>query len=299
VLPLSVAYLESDVAKAARSAIFSTSSWQMRFFDRTPDALFGDDVKQRIALGIKLPGAAGQIRTTSLRRWSSDKRTSALESKPNEGVTSRACGDRIVKIGSRAEREALDQLESSGTLADVAEQVRLVSADQMGPNAKALGVAPTAYNWIGTYRDTATAAIARSDTSGKLTELVFPSSTLADAAYAILTSRVFLWWWRATGDQFHVSLKDIRRAPFSLAVTDASKLGEVAEAGLACWSVALESPVVAVNRGVRTVAYVPPSDSPALDLADRCVAALFQLDSEFVRLAQEDAVRLRVAGRDR
>lgn len=298
VLPLSVAYLDDGVARATRNHVFACGSWEMRFFDRSPDALFGDDVKQRVALAVKRPGPAGLVRTTSVRRWSADQRAAALELTAGEGVEMAMREHGIAKIGSVQERDALTQLASAGAgLGQATRGARLSSARDLHLDERAIAVAPTAYNWIGVFRCTKVAEQARRGTGGKVAELTFASSVMADAAYAIVASRIFLWWWRATGDLFHVPLSMLKRAPFALSLCGWPELARLSRAGRACWEAASLVPTTAVNRGITTVAYAPPADCAALDEVDRSVGVAFGLSPEVVRFVREDTTRLRVAGR--
>ncbi len=298
VLPLSCAYLSGNAPRAARRVVFERGTWEMRFFDRAPDALFGDDVKQRVALALRRPGTPGLLRTNAMRRWSAARRATVLASAAGEGVDLPVQAELVLKIGSMVEREAMERLRSlAGTLADAAIHVRLRPATALAHSERAMAIAPTAYNWIGAYRDNAIAREARRAVSGKLVELTFADPTLADAAYATIVSRVFLWWWRATGDLFHVSRSTLLRAPFPLHSCTGEQLDRLATAGRACWRAAQDTPVASVNRGVLTVAYTPATDHEALDVADREVCAAFGLSPTFVRFVRDDAARLRSAGR--
>jgi N-6 DNA Methylase len=298
VLPLSSAYLSGDAARAAREAVFKRGTWEMRFFDRAPDALFGDDVKQRVALAFRRPGAPGVVRTSGMRRWSANRRAAALRTDVQEGIDLPVQSDLILKIGSAVERDAVTHLQSfTGTLGDATTHMRLMSAIALDRSEQAIAIAPTAYNWIGAYRDNAIAVKARRAAAGKLVELVFADRVLADAAYATIVSRVFLWWWRITGDLFHISRSILLRAPFPLHLCAPEQLDRLAAAGRACWCAAQATPITSVNRGVVTVAYTPTADHEALDTADREVGVAFGLNPEFVRFVRDDAVRLRSAGR--
>ncbi len=297
VLPLSVAYLTSPVARAGRRAVLADADWEFSFFDRTPDALFGDDVKQRVVLAVR--GASGQpaVRTSALRRWSADRREEALARTksvvrpPGEGI--------ILKIGTEAEARAIDFLQGAGeTLGDSWSSSRLVSPNLLDPSCGAVAVAPTAYNWIGVYRNTAIAASARASTAGQVAELRVESAATADALYAVLVSHILLWWWRATGDLFHVPLAWLRRAPFPLHRCAAANVDRLREAGRGCWEEALKTPVASTNRGVTLVSYRPVEDSLALARADDAVGRAFGLDEGFVRFTRDDARRLRIAGRN-
>lgn len=297
VLPLSIAYRNDPAARAARRAAFATGSWEFRFFDRTPDAIFGDDIKQRIAIGIKRPGPVGHIRTHSLRRWSADRRDAALRFEPAEGTSYRATDGPMLKIGSDLERAALERLQKGGaTLGERVRAARLVAPAELTDTGREIIIAPTAYNWIGVFRGSAAALEARRAAAGKVAQLLFPTKAMADAAYGVIASRVFLWWWRVTGDLFHVPLRVLTGAPFDLGRPAEHELRTLAEAGRRCWAAAFADPIVSINRGVRTVAYAA-SDAAALDTVDTAVCLAFGLDREFVRFVREDSERLRIAGR--
>jgi hypothetical protein len=298
VLPLSAAYADGDTPNAARDEVFTRGAWEMRFFDRAPDALFGDDVKQRVALAIRRPGAPGLIRTTAMRRWSAGRRAVALATPANTGIDMPVRSGRVLKIGSAVERDAVERLRSlAGTLGDATGRVRLASATDLDRSGRAIAVPPTAYNWIGAFRDTPIAAQARRHAAGKLVELTFATRAFADVAYGIVVSHVFLWWWRATGDLFHIPRAALIQAPFPIHQRPSDRLDILAEASRKCWQAARENPVTAVNRGVATTAYRPTTDCDALEVVDHAVGEAFGLASEFVQFVRHDADRLRIAGR--
>jgi len=299
VLPLSAAYGSGEVADAGRLAAFARGSWELRFFDRAPDALFGDDVKQRVAVAIRGPGAGGAVRVTAIRRWSADRRSGALASRVGDGVELPIAAGPVAKIGSACERSALSHLRALGeTLGDSAVGLRLAAASDLACDARAIAIAPTAYNWVGAYRDTATARTARRHAASKLVELTFDSRLLADAAYGVLASHVFLWWWRAIGDLFHMPLATLARSPFPLHRCSTERLSELARAARACWRHAQRAPIVAVNKSTRTVAYSSATDPAALAALDRAVGRAFGLQAAFVSLARDEASRLAAAGRE-
>lgn len=299
VLPMSVAYARGVTAQSIRSEIFSSGQWQLRFFDRTPDALFGDDVKQRIAIALRSPGEAGQVRTHSLQRWSANRRHEVLSLDSNAGVSVDADHEVVMKIGTELERSAVAQLLASGrTLGEATATSKLVSASEISISADSVVVAPTAYNWLSVFRDGANAKEARKHAAGKLSELTFGSRETADAAYALVSSRIFLWWWRAVGDLFHVPISVLLSAPFPLHLFENSARSNLAEAGHRAWRAATREPVRAINRGVVTTAYPIASSSPLLDEIDRCVGRCLGLSEEFVLFVGEDAERLKTAGRE-
>ena len=83
VVPLSLAYNTTQPYQSVRRAIAAAEgTWTIRFFDRTPDALFGDDVKQRAAIVFRQPAKGLRLRTSGLIRWTSRQRSSLFDGLP-------------------------------------------------------------------------------------------------------------------------------------------------------------------------------------------------------------------------
>ena len=302
VLPLSVAYLRSPSVVALRRAMTRGAAWRLRFLDRAPDAVFGDDVKQRICLATARKQEPGSVATSRLIRWSIGQRADVF--KPGVGrfqVQVPAAGDRFPKIGTALEAEALTGLAGrTASLGDGALDAGLLPPTELSDETGcAVAVAPTAYNWIGTYRDVDLARKGRAQAAGSMSVLLFGDRERADAAYALLASRVFLWWWRATGDLFHVPLRTLTEAPFPVHTLRPAALEDLASAGRDLWARAVGNEVRSVNRGVAVCSYPPPDGAAELDAADRSAVAAFELPEQFAEFARQDAKRLSEAGRER
>jgi hypothetical protein len=300
VLPLSIAYRRDPATSTLRRLMAARGDWRLRFFDRAPDAVFGDDVKQRVCIATAHMSEGGSIATSRLIRWSSARRDRVFH--PGVGAfqdCAVADGAPLPKIGSSLEAAGLARLRGlAGTLGDGLVEARLVHPGQLPIDRNgAIAVAPTAYNWIGVYRDVAFARAGRQAATGKLSLLLFAEERQADAAYGLLASRVFLWWWRVTGDLFHVPLGTLTAAPFPLASIDQAAGDALAAAGRALWSSARANAVTSTNRGVAITSYRAPLLAEEISAADRAVVAAFGLPARFARFAASEAVRLAGAGR--
>lgn len=106
--------------------------------------------------------------------------------------------------------------------------------------------------------------------------LEFPDARTADAAYAVMASRLVYWLWRVECDAFHVSRRFLLHLPFDLRAVDRALLRTLADAGRALWGEAAEHPIFAVNKGRRTVA-VPPAPSGTVGNADEALVNAFGL----------------------
>lgn len=300
VLPLSLAYRTDPATAALRSSMTRYAGWHLRFFDRAPDAVFGDDIKQRICLAVMSKAKPRSLATSRLIRWSSAQRPRVFRSGVGRLHTQLTVdGAPFPKIGTDIERLVLEQLsEVQEPFGSSVADARLLRPSDFPPEyCPAVVVAPTAYNWIGAYRDLGLAREGRKAASGKAGVLLFETDDRADAAYGLIASRVFLWWWRATGDLFHVPLRTLRAAPFPLHLVDPDALDNLVGAGRALWRCARGNPICSTNRGVAITAYTPPPASDELDATDRAVCQAFRLPVRFVRFVQQDADRLANAGR--
>jgi hypothetical protein len=300
VLPLSLAYRRDAATAELRRLMAAGASWRLRFFDRAPDGVFGDDVKQRICLATARSEGPGRIATSRLIRWSSARRDRVF--RPGAGAFRDGGGSDgapLAKIGTTLEADVLRRLEGfERTLGDGLVEARLASAAALpGRCASAVAVAPTAYNWIGVYRDLELARAGRRAAAGKLSLLVSAGRREADAIYALLASRVFLWWWRARGDLFHVPLGALTGAPFPIDAVQRPALDALAGAGRGLWRRARRSAVSSTNRGVAVTAYRAPLLAAEIATADRAVVDAFGLPGRFARFASAEATRLAEAGR--
>jgi len=279
VLPLSVAASSRpEFVHLRRSMQEQAGSLSFYFFDRAPDALFGDDVKTRNVVFVYRAHENSSISTTRLLRWTSRTRNVFLRELAATPVNA-SIANGIPKIGSPEEARlyaAVRQL--AGSLGDEVLRSRQVLLTDARPDAAAIWVAPTAYNWIGTVRDVS-ALIEHGHTSlSPLVELTFKDEALADAAYAVLTSRFAYWLWRVESDGFHVTTGFLRCLPFSLGQAPHA-IPDLARAGRRLWTDALSAATTSVNKGKTTVSFSTLRSS-ALDEADQAVVLAFGIDAE-------------------
>lgn len=256
VVPLSIAYNTSQPFRSTRGAMAQAGgTWTLRFFDRTPDALFGDDVKQRVAIALHEPGGDFRLRTSSLLRWTSRQRDQLFGSLPppvdNGNVAIVAS---IPKLGSAWELAIYRRLkEARAQMGRTLHEVRLAPGGGTAV-ADSIEVGTTAYNWLVVYRD-------RSLTERQVASrrLATTDPVAADWAYGVLNSGLVYWLWRVEGDGFHVPASWVANLPFEW--NDTSGARKIAGLGKDAWQFALEHPVRAVNSGRQTVSFRPEGSS--------------------------------------
>ncbi len=284
VLPLSVVSSTRAPFPDLRQHLAEQSgSLELLSFDRVPDALFGDDIKTRNAIVHLDKSAPRKLTASPLYRWTSRTRNTALAEIP---VTSIADLDgvphTIPKIGTEWERELLiacnsrkrylEHWHTNRRLLPLTSVTR--SRAEQRPNV--LGLAPTAYNFLGVLRDPYRAVIEGHDSQNSFSIVDFDSDLHASAAYAMLSSRLAFWIWHVTGDGFHVTGTLHRRIPAPAG--DAARIERLADLGDRLWKVALQDPVISTNRGRTTVAYPTWPQADLVDEIDEEVGAFIGMD---------------------
>lgn len=281
VLPLSVATSSRSEFVALRRAMqLDGAAWTYSFFDRAPDALFGDDVKTRNVIATCKRKGSPSLRTTRLQRWTSWTRTRLFASIETCEIDF-DIETFIPKVGEPSEVCLLKRLLSTRTrLGDAAIQVTKLRLEEFANNPlPAVLIAPTAYSWLGCARE-ASAFARHGHTSGnELSAVYFASDEFADAALAVVASRLTWWLWRVEGDGFHVTQTFLRRLPFPIHAIDPDSVSLLASVGRRMWRAMSAEPVVSTNRGRRTVAFCPLTAGELLDAADECVIGAFELDA--------------------
>lgn len=282
VVPLSIAFSQARQYRAVRQAMQAREGrWECAFFDRAPDALFGDDVKTRNAV-LTYSAASAGMAVTGVLRWTSRSRASFLGGIAPVDVDV-AIDRGIPRVSTPAEATLLRALRSrAGCLAhDVVRSATVPATAEMAaawPDTVFVG--PTAYNRLNCHRDLRPCVDAGHDASGALHALRFADARTADAAYALLASRVTCWLWRVEGDAFHVGRSFLTRLPVTLGRLSPDALDGLGDLGRRLWERSAARPVVAVNRGRRTVAYPATRDEGLLAGVDRAVADALGLAAE-------------------
>jgi SAM-dependent methyltransferase len=248
VVPMSLGYNTTQPFRSARRAIRQSGGrWTFRFFDRTPDSLFGDDIKQRTTIVSRDPAPTFSVATSGLTRWTSRQRRTLWETLPRPvdlGGIDITTG--VPKVGDQWELDLLRALRNKGERLD--ETLSFADPDSEGQREAAIDVGSTAYNRLVVYRD------GGSDEERVASfRLVSANSTQADWAFALLASTITYWLWRVDGDGFHVPSKWLLGLPF--AWRSAAVETRLAQLGRRAWADALDHPVFAVNSGRRTTSY--------------------------------------------
>lgn len=203
VLPLSFTYNSQPAFRRLRSDIAGDQAeWQVENYDRSPDSLFGDDVKARACIVFRISSQQKRLRTTGLIRWTSQSRAALLSSrKPLADISGMPIADYIPKLASAEEAEAFS------LILERTKEFRTPRAPAAQTSRHTVVIKGTAYNWICSY-DHIPPAFNKDATPYISKDLKFISEPTAAGQYlllAILNSRVTFWLWTVIGDGFHVT----------------------------------------------------------------------------------------------
>lgn len=141
----------------------------------------------------------------------------------------------------------------------------------------------TAYNFLNVYRcgdlDEADRSFPLSESSVHCLE--FHSQQDAEAAFAVLSSRITFWLWHVLGDGFHVAGWLWREVPFSRASFDADSFMKLAGLGRVLWKRLGAHRFTSLNGGKLTIGYRPLLCHEERDAIDTLLLQVAGLPSEF------------------
>lgn len=303
VVPLSIAYGSSPSIRHLRAAIEEVpGTWRFSFFDRTPDSLFGDDVKTRNAVVLWNRDSnvkSSCVLTGPLMRWNSRNRNALFERINFVPIAGNSIRDFIPKFGSSLEATTYYHIhEVKRKLLPQFIETHVKECEPEFEHKRSVFYSSVAYNWIPVFR-TLPSSIDHGIREERRSIKTLCCREEQDAwfVFACLVSRLTYWLWRVEGDGFHVTKEFLDRLPFhpSALSEDCSKqLVLLAER---MWSRMQEYPVESVNKGKRTLSYCPYSCESELNEIDAILLGGLGLSENYSLFLSEFVRDNMVAGR--
>ncbi len=294
VLPLSLACNVGSQFAAARKLISETpGDWRFAFFDREPQALFGEDVKTRntiITWSRSASETDTRIETGPLRKWRGESRAEMFQTLRFTPIES-DIRPGIPKVDGECQAAAFKVLSSRFNCLEQAVKgiLRLNLAHAPNADNSSVFVGPTAYNFLNVFlkppRDLLSDDKVLSEHPLYAISCASPKDALA--VFAILTSHLAYWWWHAHGDGFHVNKRFIASLPFGLDALNGESVDKLVASGGELWSKIKLNPIVSLNRGRASLAYTPNGHDRIRRQADQVLADLAGLESAFVDELQQ------------
>ena len=289
VVPLSLASNIGTQYAETRSLIEKTpGSWRFAFFDREPHALFGEDVKTRNTILVwnraKTDNEA-QIHTGPLQKWRGNSRATMFSSIRFTPIAA-PIRPGIPKIDGAYQARAFELLVKRRDRLDHAFTgiYRMPLAEIAEADDSTLFAGATAYNFLNVFLRPPADVLANAPALSEhpLHAMCFPSRRAALAAFAILSSHLAYWWWRANQDAFHVTRGFLAGLPFGKDAMSGAPRQMLAESGRKLWSHIHVSPVLSVNRGRVSLAYSPNGFDTVRSDIDKTLAQLAGLGPAIV-----------------
>lgn len=204
VLPLSFSYNnKKDFCKLREAIQKDNAQWQFEHYDRSPDSLFGDDVKSRACIVYRNSNNAHSLHSTKLMRWTSIFREKLLFApKETAEIADLSISKFIPKLSSNIEKDCYLKLtKNEKSLLDMLNMHRGATTPYK------VIIKGTAYNWICAY-DHIPYSCETDGTEFVSKELKSFCVSTQDEQYfaiAILNSKMAFWLWTVIGDGFHIT----------------------------------------------------------------------------------------------
>ncbi len=213
IVPLSVCYSQVSSFVDLRDRILqdNDATWYFYNFDRSPDSLFGDQVKTRNTIIFRIKGGdKGQKWSTNIQRWTSENREGLFERIESTDITECFLKEYIPKISVNIEKYAFSRIKTlEKKLSDM-----LYSCTET--NSNSLVVNGTAYNWICAYDHIPPSYDEKGDVYIPDSMQFYDCSERTDLYFiiAMLSNRITYWYWTVIGDGFHLNSSFLKQLGF-------------------------------------------------------------------------------------
>ena len=254
ILPLSFSYSNfSDFKRIRKRIMKDEASWRFEQYDRSPDSLFGDDVKSRNCIVVRSKkNKIKQIESTNLLRWTSVNRENFIFS---EKVTSNISGFSIEqfvpKLGSAVEVEAYKKLVNNKySLA------RMVLGSENNEGFY-FTIGGTAYNWLCVYDHVPNATDSYGNPYVSSSRKKFTTINEDDLYFVIacLNSVCAFWLWTVVGDGFHITNRILTSFGIEKNLFDEKSYDELVALGRKFSREIINYPTKSVNSGKIITSY--------------------------------------------
>lgn len=290
VVPLSLVTNSKEKFKELRRYIHSkigiVEYWN---FDRTPDSLFGDDVKTRNTIIFFNHNATRKekVSSTDLNRWNSRNRHNLFGSiSIAELDLNTDFSKGIPKVGDSFGVKILHQIKQMQT----GSFNELLKASKVNP---VISTKCTAYNWLPIELQPKLDGC-----TGKVFWTINSHEISAPIAYAILNSRLCYWLWRVWSDGFHLTNQFINDLPFGISFFRTIDKQKLEALGQNLWRNVQLDRITSKNAGVISYSYCPFNSEQIIDEIDTIVINSFNLPISSIIYLKTSISKLVIAGRE-
>ncbi|HEV2991995.1 MAG TPA: hypothetical protein VG759_26395 [Candidatus Angelobacter sp.] len=293
VAPLGLAYNNAETKALRREIQEQNRRWNFAFFDRSPDALFGDMVKTRNTVLFCEPSATGspEIRTTNLIRWTRAVRPQIWGSVNPIHIRAVDITEFVPKVGDELELHAWKTIRSRTTY---------LLSSLLGSRSEnsTLYCYATAYNWLPFFRSDPTAfADEGKHASPSTRQYRFGTPVDADFFYACVVSSLSFWLWTVESDGFHLTHGFVEKLPYSPDCFQPEIVRQLAGLGRQHDEVIRKLPMVKANAGRQILNFNRHTAQPIVEQIDSILICGLGISKRFFDVLQTRVRDLIFAGR--
>lgn len=281
VFPLSIGSNTSNSFRRFREILFNDHSrTEFYFFDREPQALFGEDIKTRnTVICLDRCSQANDIWTSRLLKWTAAQRPKIFSTNRLAKVPRELCRIFVPKLGTKLEVALYSEIRSrvrniaSDELPRM-QRVRYADAIRLPTERlkRTFFIGGTAYNFLNCFFISGSERKSElPQSSSPLNSLEFESENLAFSAFATLSSRLCFWLWHVQADGFHVNAQFIRQNPLIALDFPTQVVAELTELGKSIWLKAQRNELRALNGGKVTFSYTSGHENPDVFRVDELI----------------------------
>lgn len=278
VLPLSICYSQGTKFIQLRERIQNDNvTWTFMNYDRSPDSLFGDQVKTRSTILFRNSlERKSMTLTTTLQRWTSSNRDRLFADYALCDISGIPLSKNVPKISHAIEKQAFDSIRQ-GTQ-------NLQTLFTRRRSDYPLVINGTAYNWIGAYDHLPPSIDENGDDYVSTTTKVYYLSDIEsrDFCVAVLCNRIAYWYWIVTGDGFHLNASFLSDYCISKDIFTNSQYNELCRLGGQYSLCIKEHPTVSYNAGKRIVNYDHWHAIDIIQQVEKIIADALNLPEDFL-----------------
>ena len=258
VLPISISCNRAKPYREMREKIALSGDWNARFehYDRSPDSLFGDDVRTRITvlrLSRTCHGRPCYVITTGLSRWTSNSRARLFDMMPRRGTT----------VDSSHISEFVPKIETPIDASLYAEITKLNENTLAGMIMKrgqgtCKGYYPSiVYNWILALDHNPPSHDANGSPYVPDSLRLCSFATEDDLYYfiGVLNTVTAFWFWTVESDGFHLSTHLLKSLTLGKGRFNGDITRQISEYGRKLCGILPEHKTSSVNSGKTIVRY--------------------------------------------
>jgi type I restriction-modification system DNA methylase subunit len=304
IVPLSVSFNKTTAFNFVRNKIEEKGGeWYFSFYDRSPDSLFGDNIKTRNCIIIFQKGGEGKsiIYTTKLMRWNSQKRDKLFGNIEYLKLGRFPINGGIPKISKIIEFDVLNKLSSN--LKKLGDSIEINS--NFLENKENCNIClyfySTAYNWISIFQEPPKGIDSKGNRfiPSSVSQIKCKDDNDQLLIYSILNSKLIYWWWMVWGDGFHVTKNFIENIPLAIDELSDSSRNKLVMFAKELSSQIQKYPIKKVNKGKIIENYNILKCNEIIDKIDKLLLSELSLKKGFLVFLKNRYFELISAGRDK